>query len=64
MQYTRSMIEAVDEKEEKREVIRTLYKKVDKLGRVSLGMDLAGNEVLIIVARPKMPQDKLEYLKA
>ena len=58
------MIEAVDEKEEKREVIRTLYKKVDKLGRVSLGMDLAGNEVLIIVARPKMPQDKLEYLKA
>ncbi|WP_158582063.1 hypothetical protein [Dehalobacter sp. MCB1] len=58
------MIEAVDEKGEKREVIRTLYKKVDKLGRVSLGMDLAGNEVLIIVARPKMPQDKLDYLKA
>ena len=58
------MIEAVDEEGEKREVIRTLYKKVDKLGRVSLGMDLAGNEVLIIVVRPKMPQDKLEYLKA
>jgi hypothetical protein len=58
------MIEAVDEKGEKREVIRTLYKKVDKLGRVSLGMDLAGNEVLITVARPKMPEDKLEYLKA
>jgi len=58
------MIEAVDERGEKREVIRTLYKKVDKLGRVSLGMDLAGNEVLIAVARPKMPQDKLDYLKA
>ena len=58
------MIEAVDEKGEKREVIRTLYKKVDKLGRVSLGMDLAGNEVLIAVARPKMPQDQLDYLKA
>jgi len=58
------MIEAVDEKGEKREVIRTLYKKVDKLGRVSLGMDLAGNEVLITVARPKIPEDKLEYLKA
>jgi hypothetical protein len=27
-------------------------------------MDLAGNEVLIAVARPKMPQDKLDYLKA
>jgi hypothetical protein len=57
------MIEAVDEQGERREVIRILYKKVDKLGRVSLGMDLAGNEVLITVARPKMPQDKLDYLK-
>jgi hypothetical protein len=56
------MIEAVDDKGEKREVIRTLYKRVDKLGRVSLGIDLAGNEVLITVARPKMPQDKLDYL--
>jgi hypothetical protein len=28
-----------------------------------LGMDLAGNEVLITVARPKMPQDKLDYIK-
>jgi hypothetical protein len=27
-----------------------------------LGIDLAGNEVLITVARPKMPQDKLDYL--
>lgn len=57
------MIEAVDERGEKREVIRTLYKKVDKLGRVSLGIDLAGSEVLITVARPKIPQDKLDYLK-
>jgi hypothetical protein len=57
------MIQAVDERGEKREVIRTLYKRVDKLGRVSLGMDLAGNEVLITVARPKMPQDKLDYIK-
>ncbi len=59
-----TMIEAMDEKGEKREVIRTLYKKVDKLGRVSLGIDLAGEEILVIVARPSMPQDKLEYLKA
>lgn len=57
------MIEAVDEKGRKREVIRTLYKRVDKLGRVSLGIDLAGNEVLITVARPKMPDDKVDYLK-
>jgi hypothetical protein len=58
------MLDVVDEKGEKREVVRTLYKKVDKLGRVSIGMDEAGEEVLIIVARPKMPDDKLEYLKA
>jgi hypothetical protein len=64
MLLIRSMIAAVDEKGENREVVRTLYKKVDKLGRVSIGMDLAGDEVLIIVARPKMPQDKLDYLKA
>jgi hypothetical protein len=58
------MIEAVDEKGEKREVIRTMYKRVDKLGRVSLGIDLAGDEVLVIAAKPKMPRDKLDYLKA
>lgn len=58
------MLDVIDEKGEKREVVRTLYKKVDKLGRVSIGMDEAGEEVLIIVARPKMPDDKLEYLKA
>jgi hypothetical protein len=58
------MLDVIDEKGEKREVIRTLYKKVDKLGRVSIGMDEAGEEVLIIVTRPKMPDDKLEYLKA
>ena len=52
-----------NEKGEQREVIRTLYKKVDKLGRVSLGMDLAGEELLIIVARPKMPEDKINYVK-
>jgi len=57
------MIEAVDDKGKKREVIRTLYKRVDKLGRVSLGIDLAGEEVLVIAARPLQPQDKLEYLK-
>lgn len=58
------MIDVIDENGEKREVSRILYKKVDKLGRLSVGMDLAGKEVLVIVANPKMPQDKLDYLKA
>ena len=57
------MMEVTNENGEQREVIRTLYKKVDKLGRVSLGMDLAGEELLVIVARPKMPEDKINYVK-
>lgn len=57
------MIKVVDEEGNEREVIRAVYKRVDKIGRLSLGIDLAGSEVLIIATKPILPQDKVDYVK-
>jgi len=57
------MIKVVDEEGNEREVIRALYKRVDKIGRISLGIDLAGSELLIVATKPKMPEDKMDYVK-
>ena len=48
---------------QKREtLIDPLYKKIDKMGRVYVDRNLAENEVLIVVVKPK-PEDKINYIK-
>lgn len=43
-------------------LIDPLYKRIDKMGRVYVNRDLAEQEVLIVVLKPK-PEDKIDYIK-
>lgn len=48
----------------KRNLIKDpVYKKVDQIGRVLVGKELAGREVLIIVLEPQNPEDKAKFVK-
>ncbi len=40
-----------------------IYKKVDQIGRVLVGKELAGREVLIVILEPENPNDKATYVK-
>ena len=40
-----------------------VYKKVDQIGRVLVGKELAGREVLIVILEPENPNDKASYVK-
>ena len=40
-----------------------VYKKVDQIGRVLVGKELAGREVLVLVLEPENPNDKATYVK-
>jgi hypothetical protein len=40
-----------------------VYKKVDQIGRVLVGKELAGREVLVVVLEPQNPEDKAKYVK-
>ena len=40
-----------------------VYKKVDQIGRVLVGKELAGREVLIVILEPENPNDKANYVK-
>jgi len=50
------------ENEERETIIDPLYKKIDRNGRIYISMDLAGQEALIAVIRPR-PEDKIRYIK-
>ncbi len=39
------------------------YRKVDKIGRVTIGKEFAGKEVVVIALVPKLPDDKADYIK-
>ncbi|MGA9098858.1 MAG: hypothetical protein WB392_08010 [Methanotrichaceae archaeon] len=39
------------------------YRKVDKIGRVTIGKEFAGKEVIVIALEPKLPNDKADYIK-
>jgi hypothetical protein len=43
-------------------MIDPLYKRIDKMGRVYVDRNLAEQEVLIVVVKPK-PEDKIDYIK-
>ena len=48
----------------KRERIKDpVYKKVDQIGRVLVGKELAGREVLVLALEPENPNDKANYVK-
>jgi hypothetical protein len=48
----------------KRNLIKDpVYKKVDQIGRVLVGKELAGREVLILVLEPVNPDDKAKFVK-
>lgn len=48
---------------EKREtLVDPMYKRIDKMGRVYVDRNLAEQEVLIVVVKPK-PEDKMHYIK-
>ena len=40
-----------------------VYKRVDPAGRVLIGKELAGREVLVIVLEPQNPEDKAKFVK-
>ena len=40
-----------------------VYKKVDQIGRVLVGKELAGREVLILALEPKNPNDRAKFVK-
>lgn len=40
-----------------------VYKRVDPIGRVLVGKELAGREVLVLVLEPKNPNDKANFVK-
>jgi hypothetical protein len=40
-----------------------VYKRVDQIGRVLVGKELAGREVLVLVLEPQNPDDKAKYVK-
>jgi hypothetical protein len=43
-------------------LIDPMYKRIDKMGRVYVDRNLAEQEVLIVVIKPK-PEDKINYIK-
>jgi hypothetical protein len=43
-------------------LVDPMYKRIDKMGRVYVDRNLAEQEVLIVVVRPK-PEDKINYIK-
>jgi hypothetical protein len=43
-------------------LIDPMYKRIDKMGRVYVDRNLAEQEVLIVVIKPK-PEDKIDYIK-
>jgi hypothetical protein len=48
----------------KRDLIKNpVYKKVDQIGRVLVGKELAGREVLVLVLEPENPNDKATFVK-
>jgi len=48
----------------KRSLIKEpVYKKIDQIGRVLVGKELAGREVLVLVLEPENPNDKATYVK-
>lgn len=48
----------------KRNLIKDpVYKKVDQIGRVLVGKELAGCEVLVLVLEPVNPDDKAKFVK-
>jgi hypothetical protein len=48
----------------KRNLIKNpVYKKVDQIGRVLVGKELAGREVLVLVLEPVNPDDKAKFVK-
>ena len=48
----------------KRDLVKDpVYKKVDQIGRVLVGKELAGREVLVLVLEPENPNDKANYVK-
>jgi hypothetical protein len=48
----------------KRNLVKNpVYKKVDQIGRVLVGKELAGREVLVLVLEPQNPEDKAKYVK-
>jgi hypothetical protein len=52
------------EKIGKRNLIKDpVYKRVDQIGRVLVGKELAGREVLVLVLDPKNPEDKMKFVK-
>ncbi len=52
------------EKIGKRNLIKDpVYKRVDQIGRVLVGKELAGREVLVLVLDPQNPEDKMKFVK-
>jgi len=48
----------------KRNLIKDpVYKKVDQIGRVVVGKELAGREVLVLALEPENPDDKAKFVK-
>jgi len=48
----------------KRNLIKDpVYKKVDQIGRVLVGKELAGREVLVLALEPENPDDKAKFVK-
>lgn len=43
-------------------LIDPMYKRIDKMGSVYVDRNLAEQEVLIVVIKPK-PEDKIDYIK-
>lgn len=43
-------------------LVDPLYKKIDKHGRLFVGIEQANKEVLVILVRP-VPEDKIKWLK-
>ena len=48
----------------KRNLIKNpVYKKVDQIGRLLVGKELAGREVLVLVLEPVNPDDKAKFVQ-
>ena len=44
-------------------LVDPVYKRVDQIGRVLVGKELAGREVLVLVLEPQNPEDKAKFVK-
>jgi hypothetical protein len=47
---------------ERETLIDPMYKRVDKNGRLYIDRDLAEQEVLVLIVKPR-PEDKIDYIK-